>query len=68
MKEIIENLMGLSDDALDKKAKIMMRKWGENPTPLQVLEVLDACAQGSLTSDLGMRVFQVLYDMALKKL
>lgn len=66
-KEIKEILLKLSDDALDHKMKPYIEKWNDDPTPHQILEVLDHCIYGGLTSEFIITLFQGMYDDSLSQ-
>lgn len=55
------------DGHLDKSVKPLIEGWDDEPTSLQVLEVLDKCVHEGLASELMMQLFNRLYDDALNK-
>ncbi len=59
-------MMEASDSQLDASMKPLIEKWGEPPTSLQVLEVLDQCIFASLASDFVVKCLQLMYDDRLK--
>jgi hypothetical protein len=67
MKEIIEHLLTAPEHQLDSQMKSLIEKWGEPPTALQVLEVLDYCVHGSLASGFVVAVLNTLYDIRCRK-
>lgn len=56
-------LMG-SDSMLDASMHPLIRKWDEEPTAIQILEVLDHCIHGALASGFVVKALQVAYDLA----
>lgn len=66
MKELIEHLLNAPDSQLDAVMKPLIEKWSDPPTPIQVLEVLDHCINGSLSSGFVVQVLQIMYDIACK--
>ena len=66
MKEIIQLLIEAPDHELDAQAVEIIKTWGEKPTALQILEVLDKCVYCAWASGFTMQVLNVLYDAALK--
>jgi hypothetical protein len=67
VREIVEHLLKAPDHQLDEQMKLLIEKWQEPPTALQVLEVLDCCIYGSLASGFIVSVLQALYDIRCKK-
>lgn len=63
---LIKLLLEAPDNQLDKAMKPYIEKWSDPPTPIQVLEVLDLCINGSLCSGLVVTVLQVTYEGACK--
>lgn len=66
-KEIITHLLAAPDSQMDAAMKPLIEKWGDPPTPLQILEVLDHCINGGLASGFVVKVLQILYDTACKE-
>jgi hypothetical protein len=66
-KAIVEYLMNAPDTQLDKAMKLLIAKWSDPPTPLQILEVLDHCIYGSLASGFVVTLLQTSYDIVCKK-
>lgn len=64
LKEI---LLGCSDRMLDAQLKPMIEKWDVEPTPIQILEVLDHAICSALAADVVITSLQVLYESACKK-
>jgi hypothetical protein len=64
--ELIKMLLDAPDNQLDAAMNPYIEKWSDPPTPIQVLEVLDLCINGSLCSGLVVTVLQVTYDNACK--
>lgn len=56
----------MSDRELDPKLVPTIRAWPDEPSALQILEVLDPAIHGSLASGFVVGALQVMYDMALK--
>lgn len=52
---------------LDSSVKPLIENWDEEPTSLQVLEVLDKCVYGGLASGMMIQLFNSIYDSALVK-
>lgn len=66
MKEIVAYLMSAPDSQFDKSMTAKVAAWSDPPTAIEVLEVLDACINGSLASGFDVTVLQALYDMQCK--
>ncbi len=62
MKELIDLLQSAPDSQIDATMKPLISKWKNPPTPIQVLEVLDHCIHGSLSSGMVVHVLQAIYD------
>ena len=61
-------LMQASDSQMDASMKPLIQKWSEpEPTPLQVLEVLDHCIFGGLASGFVVTALQSIYDTRCKE-
>lgn len=67
MKELRDYLLKAPDTQLDAAMKPLIEKWDDEPTPLQVLEVLDHCIHGSLASGFVVAALQAVYDVQCKK-
>lgn len=67
MKEIVNTLLEMPDSQIDASMQKLIRSWSEPPKAIEVLEVLDKCINGSLSSGLVVRVLQMLYDTRCKK-
>lgn len=67
MKELRDLLLKSSDSQLDAAMFPLIEKWDDDPTPLQVLEVLDMCINGSLASGFVVATLQAVYDIQCKK-
>lgn len=67
MKEIREYLLKAPDTQLDAVVKPYIEKWAEDPTPLQILEVLDLCIHDALASGFVVSTLQAIYDVQCKK-
>lgn len=64
MKDI---LLAAPDSQLDAAMKPLIEKWSDPPTPIQILEVLDHCINGSLASGFVVHTLQIVYDMSCKE-
>lgn len=62
MKELVAILLEAPESMIDSKMKPFIQKWSDPPTALQVLEVVDYCVNGSLSSGVALAALQVLYD------
>lgn len=60
-------ILAAPDGHLDESVKPLIENWDEEPTSLQVLEVLDKCVHGGLASDMLMLLFNNVYVQALEK-
>ena len=60
-----ERLLGLSDASLDAAMFPLIEKWGTPPRAIEILEVLDLCIYGSLSSDIVIVYLQYIYDVVL---
>lgn len=68
MTKLIDTLLEAPDTQLDAAMKPLIKKWQvPQPTPIQILEVLDHCINGSLASDFVVTLLQALYANACKK-
>ena len=67
MKDIKEQLLKAPDTQLDASMFPLIEKWDNEPTSLQILEVLDKCIHASLASGFVIKLLQSLYDIALKR-
>ena len=67
MSELADLLLNSSDRQIDPAMHPLIRKWDEEPTALQILEVLDHCIHGGLASGFTVRALQVFYDLALQR-
>ena len=65
--ELRDLLISAPDSQIDASMRPLLEKWGEPPTALQILEVLDQCIHGSLASGLVVAVLQAEYDLALAR-
>ncbi len=65
MSEIKNVLLRAPSNELDPVVHSLIEKWDEQPTSLQVLEVLDKVIHGSLASSFTVMVLQTLYGKAL---
>lgn len=60
MQAIIANLMKLSDEQIDASMQEKIRAWPDPVPAISVLEVLDACVDGSLASGFVITVLDVI--------
>lgn len=67
VKELRDHLLEAPDTQLDAAVKPLIKKWDDDPTPLQILEVLDLCIHDALASDFTVTALQAVYDMQCKK-
>src|SRR5579885_3852675 len=67
VKELRDYLLKAPDSQLDAAVKPLIEKWDEEPTPLQILEPLDLCINGSLASGFVVATLQAVYDVQCKK-
>lgn len=67
MGKFADLLLSASDTQIDAAMHPLIRKWDEEPTALQILEVLDQCIHGGLASGFVITALQVTYDMACKQ-
>lgn len=65
--ELKKLLLEAPDGQLDKSMVPLIEKWDDEPTSLQILEVLDKCIYASLASGFMVKLLQGLYDTALKQ-
>lgn len=65
--ELRDFLIAAPNSLIDASMHPLLEKWGDPPTALQVLEVLDQCIHASLASGFVVRALQVLYDQALTR-
>jgi hypothetical protein len=65
--KLAELLLSFSDSQLDACTHPLIRKWDEEPTSFQILEVLDKCIYSSLASSFVISALQVTYDLACKR-
>lgn len=64
MKELRDHLLLAPDSQLDAAMKPYIEKWADEPTPHQILEVLDYCIHDSLASGFVVTLLQTMYQMA----
>jgi hypothetical protein len=62
---LINHLLAAPDTQLDACMKPLIEKWDDEPTALQILEVLDQCIYAALASGFVITLFQTLFDKAL---
>lgn len=68
IKIIKELFSDAPDSHLDKSMVDLIKSWGDDPTPLQLLEVIDKCIYASLSSGFVLGILQTIYDNELKRL
>ena len=61
MRSIKEKFLTAPDGQLDKCMFPLIEKWDDEPTSIQILEVLDKCIYASLASGFVVGLLQVLY-------
>lgn len=64
-RELRDLLLQASDDQLDGSMLPLIEQWGDAPTSVQVLEVLDYCAREALASDFTMQVLNIMLEIRL---
>lgn len=67
MPSMKEMLLQAPEDQIDEQVRPMIEKWDDEPTSLQILEVLDQCIHASLASGFVVSLLQNLYYATLKK-
>ena len=67
MNDFVKILLEAPDSQIDSTIKPLIEKWDEQPTPIQILEVLDHCIHASLASGMVVQVLQIIYADACKK-
>ena len=65
MGNLADLLLASSDRQIDASMRPLIRKWDDEPTALQILEVLDHCIYGSLASGLVVGALELSYETAL---
>ena len=65
-QELKRLLLVASDTQLDASMKLLIQQWTDPPEPLEILQVLDKCIFGSLSSDFIVLILQVIYDGRLR--
>ena len=62
---ILKNLLLQANDGqLDASMFPLIEKWDDEPTPLQLLEVIDKCIYASLASGFVVGLLQACYELA----
>lgn len=64
---IKQHLLQAPESQLDSSMFALIEGWDDDPTSLQVLEVLDKCVHASLASGFVIKLLETLYDTALKR-
>lgn len=67
MSNIKELLLQAPDSELDKSMSPLIQKWDDEPTAIQILEVLDQVIYASLGSGFVVMLLQDLYKNALTR-
>ena len=67
MKFIKEQLLKAPDSQLDACIFPLIEKWDDEPTSLQILEVLDECIYSALASGFVIVLLENLLDIAMKR-
>ena len=67
MGELADILLSSSDRQIDAMLHPLIRRWDDEPTALQILEVLDHCIAGALASGLVVAALQFFYAAAIKR-
>ncbi len=62
-----EMLLHQSEASFDSVLKPIVAEWPDEPTPLQILEVLDKCIHGGLASGIVISILQNVYDVECRK-
>ena len=65
--KIKSELLGCSEDQPNPAMKTKMEGWTDDPSSLQILEVLNRCIHASLASGFVVSVLQWMYDSTLKQ-
>lgn len=55
------------DDQLDKGLQDIVGRWDDSPTPIQILELLDAVIHGGAGSGFTVSALQLMYSSACAK-
>jgi hypothetical protein len=66
MNTLCNLLLEAPDEQMDPILKQFISKWDDEPTSLQILEVIDHAVYSALASDFVVSVLQSLYENALK--
>jgi DNA-binding transcriptional ArsR family regulator len=67
MQNIKAMLLQAPDSQLDHSMFPLIEKWDEEPTSLQILEVLDQCIFAALASGFTVTVLQAMLNQTLVK-
>lgn len=62
--DLKELLLTAPDSQLDAAMKTLVKAWDNEPTPIQLLEVLDHCIHGSMSSGMIVTLLQLTYKQA----
>jgi hypothetical protein len=63
--QIKQHMLEAPNDHLDASMKPLIEKWDDQPSSIQILEVLDQCIRFSLGSKFVILILQGIYDQAL---
>lgn len=67
MPSLKELLLVAPDHQLDASVKPLIEKWDEEPTSIQILQVLDDCAYAALASGFIMSLLESLLKEAIQR-
>jgi len=67
MNGIKKQLLTAPDSQLDESMFPLIEKWNDEPTALQILEVLDYCVRYSLASGFVITLLEQILDIAIKQ-
>ena len=67
MNELKQMLLTAPDGQLDASMFPLIEKWNDEPTALQILEVLDHCVYSALASGFVMVLLESMLDIAMKQ-
>jgi DNA-binding transcriptional ArsR family regulator len=60
-------LLEAPEGALDSSVKPLIEKWDEEPTSIQILEVLDQIVRYSLGSDFVVQALDIMWKRAMER-
>lgn len=67
MIELKQILLEAPEGHIGKEVIDMIKTWDDEPTALQLLETLDACVHGGLTSGFVIHILETLLNQAIEK-